>query len=158
MTKSMSDDSRVGDSMADNCVANMSHSMAETMAGNTVSDHAMANTNQVRVGGGAVISHLGHVAGGVVGVIVDVLDAAVGQVDGVGAVPDPGAVVGLGLLEGGAGVVVRHGVLVGVGGDLRQVVVADAVRDSMTDHTMADHTMADHTMTNEPMADTTMAH
>ena len=88
-----------------------------------------------------------------IGSVGDGLDAAVGQVDGVGALPQAGAVVRLGLLEGGAGVVVRHGVLVGVGGDLRQVVVADAVRDSMTDHTMADHTM-----TNEPMADTTMAH
>ena len=45
MTKSMSDDSRVGDSMADNCVANMSHSMAETMAGNTSNETVAGDTS-----------------------------------------------------------------------------------------------------------------
>merc|ERR1719435_899458 len=94
------------------------------MAYNSVSDDP---TNDIRVGGGALVGHGGDVAGGVVGGVLDVLDAAVRQVDRVGAVPDPGAVVGLALLEGGAGVVVGHGVVVGVGGDLRQVVVADGV-------------------------------
>ena len=87
MTKTMSNDSRVGDSMADNSMANMAEPMAETVANNTVgeavSDHTMANTDHIGIGGGAIVGHLGHIACGIVGVVVDMLDAAVRQVDGV---------------------------------------------------------------------------
>merc|ERR1711989_259282 len=86
--------------------------------GNSVADHSVSNTNNVRVGGSAIIGDLGDVASGVVGVVVHVLDATVGEVDRVGAIPHTSAVVRLGLLESGAGVVVVDTVLVGVGGHL----------------------------------------
>merc|ERR1712105_288621 len=82
-----------------------SHGMGNGM-GNSVADHSVSNTDNIRVGGSAVVGDLGDVAGGVVGVVVHMLDAAVGKVDRAGAVPHTGAVVRLGLLEGGAGVVV----------------------------------------------------
>ena len=109
-----------------------SHGMGDGM-GNSVADHSVSNTDNIRVGGSAVVGDLGDVAGGVVGVVVHMLDAAVGKVDRVGAVPHTGAVVRLGLLEGGAGVVVVDAVLVGVGGDLGEVVVADSMGDGVSD-------------------------
>ena len=105
-----------------------SHGMGNGM-GNSVADHSVSNTNNVRVGGSAIIGDLGDVASGVVGVVVHVLDAAVGKVDRVGAIPHTGAVVRLGLLESGAGVVVVDTVLVGVGGHLGKVVEADSMSD-----------------------------
>ena len=105
-----------------------SHGMGNGM-GNSVADHSVSDTDNIRVGGSAVVGDLGDVAGGVVGVVVHVLDAAVGKVYRVGAVPHTGAVVRLGLLEGGAGVVVVDAVLVGVGGNLGEIVVADSVGD-----------------------------
>merc|ERR1712212_1120338 len=95
--------------------------------GNSVADHSVSNTNNVRVGSSAVIGDLGDVARSVVGVVVPVLDAAVGKVDRVGAVPHTGAVVRLSLLESGAGVVVVDTVLVGVGGHLGEIVEADSM-------------------------------
>ena len=141
-----------------------SHRMSDS---NRASDsHRASDSNRmsdsnIRVGGSAVVGDLGDVAGGVVGVVVHVLDAAVGKVDRVGAVPHTGAVVRLGLLEGGAGVVVVDAVLVGVGGNLGEIVVADSVGDRVDGvsdrvchcvhhgcsncHSMAD-TVADQTM------------
>merc|ERR1711874_686268 len=95
--------------------------------GNSVADHSVSNTDNIRVGSSAVIGDLGDVASGVVGVVVHVLDAAVGKVDRVGAVSHTGAVVRLSLLESGAGVVVVDTVLVGVGGHLRKIVEADSM-------------------------------
>merc|ERR1719397_1810560 len=63
----------------------------------------------------------GDVAGQVVGVVGDGLDPAVGKVDGVRSSHSTGAIVGLGLLEVGLGVVVGHGVGVGGGGGLSKV-------------------------------------
>merc|ERR1712212_1153298 len=95
--------------------------------GNSVAGHSVSNTNNIRVGSSAVIGDLGDVASGVIGVVVHVLDAAVGKVDRVGAVPHTGAVVRLSLLESGAGVVVVDSVLVGVGGHLGEIVEADSM-------------------------------
>ena len=128
-------------SVSDNTVSNgngvgngngASHGMGNGM-GNSVADDSMSNTDNIRVSSSAVVGDLGDVAGGVVGVVVDMLDAAVGKVDGVGAVPHTGAVVRLGLLESGAGVVVVDAVLVGVGGDLGEVVEADSMGNGVSD-------------------------
>ena len=67
------------------------------------------------------VGDLSNVAGQVVGVVGDGLDPAVGKVDGVRSGNDTSSVVGLGLLEGGLGVVVGDGVGVGVGGGLSEV-------------------------------------
>ena len=75
-----------------------------------VSDHSL------RVLGLAIIGHIGHIAviGG--GVVVDVLDPAVRKGNRVGALGITGTVRALSSLEVGLGVVVSHGVGVGVGG------------------------------------------
>ena len=73
-----------------------------------------------------------YIAIGVIGVVADVLDPAVGQVDGVGSVPESSSIVSLSLLEGSARELIRHTILVGVGGDLSQVIVADSVGHRMS--------------------------
>merc|ERR1719430_2095550 len=101
--------------------------------GNSVADNAMADSNgNIRVGSSAVVGDLGHIAIGVIGVVADVLDPAVGKVDGVGSVPEPSSIVSLSLLEGSARELIRHTILVGVGGDLSQVVIADSVGHRMS--------------------------
>ena len=117
--------------MADNAVrCNGNRTSDSNRVGNGMADNTMSNSDgNIRVGGSAVVGDLGHVALGVISVVVDVLDPAVGKVDGVGAVPHTGAVVRLSLLEGGAGVVIVDAVLVGVGGDFGEIVEADSVGD-----------------------------
>ena len=150
----VSDGSRVGNGNG------ASHSMGNGM-GNSVADHSVSNTDNIRVSGSAVVGDLGDVASGIVGVVVHVLDAAVGKVDRVGAVPHTGAIVRLSLLESGAGVVIVDAVLVGVGGNLGEIVEADSMGDRVDGvsdrvchcvhhgcsncHSMAD-TVADQTM------------
>jgi len=89
--------------------------------------HGVGDGDGLRVGGGALVGHLGDITLGVVGGVGDVLDAAIGEVDGVAALPGGGAVVRLGHLEVGAGVVVGHGVVVGEGGDLVGVDLSHGV-------------------------------
>merc|ERR1719397_1251762 len=62
------------------------------------------------VDGLARVGNFSDVASQVVGVVGDGLDPAIGKVDGVRSGNDTGAIVGLGLLEVGLGVVVGHGV------------------------------------------------
>ena len=106
-----------------------------SVVGNNRTGNGVGNRggDNVREDGLSVVGDLGDVSLSVVGPVVDVLDAAVGKVDGVGAVPHTGAVVRLGLLESGAGVVVVDAVLVGVGGDLGEVVVADSMGNGVSD-------------------------
>ena len=75
----------------------------------------------------AIIGHVGDEAVIAIGAVVDVLDPAVGEVDRVGSIPEAGSIVGLGLLEGSARELVSHTVLVGVGGDLAEIVEPDSV-------------------------------
>merc|ERR1719412_2632121 len=116
-SKTMSDDS------VSNKSSRVSHSVGNRVGngnrtGNSVGN-GVGNTDNIGVRSGTVVG--------------DVLDAAVGKVDGVGAVPHTGAVVRLGLLESGAGVVVVDAVLVRVGGDLGEVVEADSMSNGVSD-------------------------
>ena len=79
------------------------------------------------VDGLAGVGDLSNVAGDVVGVVGDGLDPAVGEVDRVRSSHGTGAIVGLGLLEVGLGVVVGHSVGVGVGGGLSKVGGSNSV-------------------------------
>jgi len=87
--------------------------------------HSLSVVSRGRgVGGGgrvlslSVVGDLGNVAVVVVDVVVDVLDPAVGKSNGVRTLTSAGAIIRLGSVEVGVGVVVSDGVLVGVGGDL----------------------------------------
>ena len=140
--QTMSDDTTMGNAMSDNT---------------TVSD-AMSNTNDSSgEGSSAIVSDFGDISINVVGVVVDVLDPSVGEVDGVVALPGSGAIVRLLGVETRSRVVVSHGILVGVGRDLVGVD-RHSVGNSMAYYGMADsnamamantHSMAKaNTMTN----------
>merc|ERR1719234_3067355 len=131
----MGDSNRTGDGMADNTVAD--------------------SDSDIRVGSSAVVGDLGNKTTGVISVVVDVLDPAVGKVDRVGALPETSSIVSLGLLEGSARELISHTILVGVGGDLSQVIVADSMghRVSHSMHHRSGHgvhhrTSHSHAMTN----------
>ena len=73
--------------------------------------------NSLGILGLAVIGHIGDIAiiGG--GVVVDMLDPAIGKSDRVGSLSVASTVRGLRGLEVGLGVVISHSIGVGVGGD-----------------------------------------
>ena len=99
--------------------------------------------NNVREDGLAIVGDFGDVSIDVVGVVVDMLDPAIRQTDRVVALSGGSAIVRLLSVETGSGVVVSHGVLVGVGGDLVGVD-RNSVGYSVTHHGMANsHSMAD---------------
>ena len=77
--------------------------------------------------------------------VVDVLDPSVRKVDGVVSLPGSGAIVSLLGVETGSRVVVSHGILVGVGGDLVGVDW-DSVGHSVTNHGMANSVTDTNTM------------
>merc|ERR1719180_51972 len=92
------------------------------MTDNTTVGDTMTDTNNGSgEGSSAIVSDLGNISVDIVGVIVDVLDPSVRQVDRVVSLPGSGAIVGLLGVETGSRVVVSHGILVGVGGDLVRV-------------------------------------
>ena len=116
-------------------LTNMSHS---SVADDTTVGNAMADTNDSSgEGSSAIVGDFGDIPVNVVGVVVDVLDPSVRKVDGVMSLPGSGAIIRLLGVKTGSRVVVSHGILVGVGGDLVRVDW-DSVSHSMTDHSMAD--------------------
>merc|ERR1712027_144545 len=91
------------------------------------------------VDGFAGVLNGGNVASQVVGIVGDGLDPAVGEVDGVRSSHSTGAVVGLGLLEVGLGVVIGHSIGVGVGGGLSEVGGSNGVHHrGSSDHGKGD--------------------
>ena len=134
--------SSVGNS---NAMANTDHSRAGNSVGENRTSDGVGNRcgNNVREDGLAIVGDLGDVSIDVVGVVVDMLDPAIRQTDRVVALSGGSAIVRLLSVETGSGVVVSHGVLVGVGGDLVGVD-RNSVGYSVTHHGMADtNTMAD---------------
>ena len=87
----------------------------------------VGNRDSLGVDSLAIVGDGGDVSLDVVGGVLDVLGAAVREGDGVRSSPGSSAVVSLGSLEVGAGVVVGNGVLVLVGGDLVGVHLSDGV-------------------------------
>ena len=116
------------------------------MTDDTTVGDAMTDTNNGSgEGSSAIVSDLGNISVNVVGVVVDVLDPSVRQVDGVVSLPGSGAIIRLLGVKTGSRVVVSHGILVGVGGDLVRVDW-DSVGHSMTNHSMADTVTDTNTM------------
>ena len=126
-------------------MSNTDNSMAESVADHS-SVSKTVSSNSCRVGGSSIVGHLSDVSLSIVGAVVDVLDTAVREVDRVGALSGSSAVISLGSIKSGAGVVISHGVLVGVGGDLIRVHL----------HGMG-HSMAHNTMGNTMAKANTMA-
>ena len=136
-------------------VSNPSVSDSDTMANNTMANNAMSNnatvgdamtSNSSGEGSSAVVSDLSDVTIDVVGVVVHVLDTAVGQVDGVVTLPGGGAIVRLLCVEPRSRVVVSNSVLVRVGGDLVRVDLGDGVGDRVS-YGMSNWHSVSHSMT-----------
>ena len=126
----------------------MSNRGSDSVVGNNRTGDGVGNRcgDNVREDGLSVVGDFGDVSLSVVGPVVDVLDAAVRKVDGVVALPGGGAVVGLASVKAGAGVVVGHGVLVLVGGDLVRVDLSDGVGDRVS-YGMSNWHSVSHSMT-----------
>jgi len=101
-----------------------------SVVGNGVDGGSVGN-NSLRVGSGTIVGDLGDVAVDRVGVVVHVLDPAVGKGNRVGALSVTGTIAGLSGVEVGVGVVVSDGVVVGVGGDLVGVHLGNGVGNSV---------------------------
>ena len=116
--------------------------MGDAMTDHTTVGDAMTDTNDGSgEGSSAIVSDLGNISINVVGVVVDVLDPSVREVDGVVALPGSGAIVRLLGVKTGSRVVVSHSILVGVGGDLVRVdfhSVGHRVGHSMAHYSMPD--------------------
>merc|ERR1719350_476934 len=126
---SVGNSNRVGDSMGDRVGDSVNNGVSNSMSNGSSS-----------VGSLSGVGNLSDVAVDVVGMVVDGLDAAVGEVDRVGSLNNTSAVVGLRLGEGGSGVLVSDTVVEGVGGDLGEVRggVADSVGHGVG-HSMVDN-------------------
>ena len=143
MTDSTNRTGNRGNNWASNSGGN--HSRTGNSVGENRTSDGVGNRcgNNVREDGLAIVGDLGDVSIDVVGVVVDMLDPAIRQTDRVVALSGGSAIVRLLSVETGSGVVVSHGVLVGVGGDLVGVD-RNSVGYSVTHHGMADtNTMAD---------------
>ena len=138
--QTMTDSATMGDAMTDNST------VGGTMSNDTTVGDAMADTNNSSgEGSSAIVGDFGNVSVNVIGVVVDVLDPSVRKVDGVVSLPGSGAIVSLLGVETGSRVVVSHGILVGVGGDLVGVDW-DSVGHSVTNHGMANSVTDTNTM------------
>merc|ERR1712098_203874 len=99
----------------------------EAMTNKTRMDHRGSNSMGNRGNSSnTVVGHISNIAINIVGVVVDSLDAAVREVDRVGAIHNTSAIVRLRLAEGSTRVLISNSIVVGVGGDLGQVRVGIA--------------------------------
>merc|ERR1719410_1174678 len=72
--------------------------------------------------GGSFIGDISNITIIVIGMIVDMLDSAIGKVDGVGAINDTSSIIVLSLLESSTRVVISNSVGVGVWGNFSKVI------------------------------------
>jgi len=88
-------------------------------------------SRSIRIYSSSVIGNCSDVSVDGVGGVANMLDAAVRKVDTVRTLGIASSVTGLGSIEVGGGVVVSHGVLVCVGGDLVRVDLSMVGRGSV---------------------------
>ena len=121
-----------------------------SVVGNNRTGDGMGNRcgNNVREEGLAIVGDLGDVSIDVVGVVVDMLDPAIRQTDRVVALSGGSAIVRLLSVETGSGVVVSHGVLVGVGGDLVGVDLSNRMGNGMSNGVTNSSMAKSNTMSN----------
>merc|ERR1711982_125816 len=89
----------------------------DSNGGNSMPDNTMAHSNS-RECSSSIIGDLRDVSGDIIGMIVDMLDTAVGKVDAVVSLPSSSSIIRLLLVEPCSGHIISHSVLVVVGGDL----------------------------------------
>merc|ERR1719430_566265 len=89
-------------------------------------DHWVGNSMGYRGNSSSRVGHISNIAINVIGMVVDSLDAAVREVDRVGAIHNTSTIIGFRLAEGSTRVLISDSIVVGVGGDLGQVRVGIA--------------------------------
>merc|ERR1719315_731563 len=80
------------------------------------------STNNIRVSSSAFIGHLSNVASDVIGVVVNVQDPSIREVDRVRARDSSSSIIGLRLSEVSTRIVIRHSILVVVRRGLSEVI------------------------------------
>merc|ERR1712055_406057 len=108
-------------SMADKSVTNNSMSN-KSMTNNSTANKSMTSTNNIRVGGSSLVGHLGNVTSQIIGIVVDMLDPSIREVDRVRARNSSSPIIRLSLGKVSTRVVIGHSILVGVGRGLSQVI------------------------------------
>ena len=89
--------------------------------GNNRGVNGVGNGGSSGIMGLSLIGHISDIAIIVIGVVLDMLDPAIGKSDRVGSLSVASTVRGLRGLEVGLGVVISHSIGVGVGGGLSKV-------------------------------------
>merc|ERR1719430_2928891 len=92
------------------------------MTNNSTANKSMASTNNIRVGGSSLVGHLGNVTSQIIGIVVDMLDPSIGEVDRVLARNSSSSIIRLSLGKVSTRVFIRHSILVGVGRGLSQII------------------------------------
>jgi hypothetical protein len=128
MSKTMSDSNTM--SNTDTMSKGNSMSKADTMSNNSGmsnSMHGVCNSmsnwvgNSVSISSNTIISHISNITIIIIGMVVDMLDTAIGKVDRVGSLDNTGTIIGLSLVEGSTRVVISNSIGVRVGRDLSKV-------------------------------------
>merc|ERR1719430_1806437 len=92
------------------------------MTNNSMANKSMTSTNNIRVGGSSLVGHLGNVTSQIIGIVVDMLDPSIREVDRVRARNSSSSIIRLSLGKVRTRVVIRHSILVGVGRGLSQII------------------------------------
>merc|ERR1719278_89410 len=93
----------------------------KSMTNNSTTNKSMTSTNNIRVGGSSLVGHLGNVTSQIIGIVVDMLDPSIREVDRVRACNSSSSIIRLRLGKVRTRVVIRHSILVVVGRGLSQV-------------------------------------
>merc|ERR1719430_709400 len=112
---------RSGDSMTNKSVTNKSTANKPT-TNNSMTNKSMTNnsmgqrvgngrTNNIRVGGSSLVGHLGNVTSQIIGIVVDMLDPSIREVDRVLTRNSSSSIIRLGLGKVSTRVVIRHSIL-----------------------------------------------
>ena len=181
-TNTMSKNSWVCNSMGNRACNHswMSNSMSNRMGKNCRMSDSMSNwmgSNSVSIGSNTVISNISNISIIVIGMICDVLDAAIRKVDRVGTFYNTSTIIGLSLVEGSARVVISNSISVRVGRGFSKVRLCISTNSmgnnwGMVEHragncnwmsnsnwmsyTMTNKTMSKDTMTNKAMSNDSM--
>merc|ERR1719430_914261 len=128
-----------------------------SMTNNSTTNKSMTSTNNIRVGGSSLVGHLGYVTSQIIGIVVDMLDPSIGEVDRVLARNCSSSIIRLSLGKVSTRVVIRNSILVGVGRGLSQII--HIATNSMSHwmgtnqgSSMSNNSVANKSTTNKSMA------
>merc|ERR1712055_23881 len=136
------------------------------MTNNSTTNKSMTSTNNIRVGGSSLVGHLGNVTSQIIGIVVDMLDPSIREVDRVLTRNSSSSIIRLSLGKVSTRVVIRHSILVGVGRGLSQVInittnsmshwMGTNQRRGMSNNSVANKSTASKSMTNKSTTNKSM--